>query len=48
MRADVDTQALANYIVALSNGIAVRADSGNGRAALSQMVELTLSAWPSA
>jgi hypothetical protein len=45
--ADVDTQALASYIVALSNGISVQARSGIGRAALSHMVEFVLSTWPS-
>jgi AcrR family transcriptional regulator len=45
--ADVDTQALASYIVALSNGISVQARSGIGRAALSRMVEFVLSTWPS-
>ena len=48
MPADVDTQALASYIVALSNGISVQANSGIGRAALSRTVELALSTWPSA
>jgi AcrR family transcriptional regulator len=33
MPADVDTQALASYIVALSNGISVQANSGIGREA---------------
>ena len=45
--ADVDTQALASYIVALSNGISVQANSGIGRAALSRTVEFVLSTWPS-
>jgi AcrR family transcriptional regulator len=45
--ADVDTHALASYIVALSNGISVQARSGIGRAALSRMVEFVLSTWPS-
>ncbi|WP_089102858.1 TetR/AcrR family transcriptional regulator [Streptomyces hyaluromycini] len=47
MPADVDTQALAGYIVALSNGIAVQASGGSGRAALFRMVDLALAAWPS-
>ena len=47
MAADIDTQALASYLVALSNGIAVQANSGSGRAALSRTVELALSTWPS-
>jgi hypothetical protein len=46
--ADVDTRALASYIVALSNGISVQANSGIGRAALSRTVEFVLSTWPSA
>jgi AcrR family transcriptional regulator len=46
--ADVDTQALASYIVAVSNGIAVQASSGSERAALSRMVDFVLSTWPSA
>jgi hypothetical protein len=45
--ADVDTQALASYLVALSNGISVQANSGIGRAALSRTVEFALSTWPS-
>ena len=45
--ADLDTQALASYIVALSDGISVQANSGVGRAALSETVELVLSTWPS-
>ena len=46
--ADVDTQALASYIVALSNGFSVQANSGVGREALSRTVEFVLSTWPSA
>jgi AcrR family transcriptional regulator len=46
--ADVDTRALASYIVALSNGISVQANSGVGRAALSRTVDFVLSTWPSA
>jgi AcrR family transcriptional regulator len=45
--ADVDTYALASYLVALSNGISVQANSGIGRAALSRTVEFALSTWPS-
>lgn len=45
MPADVDTRALASYIVALSNGIAVQANSGIGREALSRTVEFVLSTW---
>jgi AcrR family transcriptional regulator len=48
MPADVDTQALASYIVALSHGISVQANSGIGRAALSRTVDFALSTWPSA
>jgi AcrR family transcriptional regulator len=48
MPADVDTQALASYVVALSNGISVQANSGIGRTALTRMVEFVLSTWPSA
>jgi len=47
MPSDVDTQALASYIVALSNGISVQANSGTGREALSRMVDFVLSTWPS-
>ena len=46
--ADVDTQALASYIVALSHGISVQANSGIGREALSRTVDFVLSTWPSA
>ena len=46
--ADVDTRALAGYIVALSNGFSVQANSGVGREALSRTVEFVLSTWPSA
>jgi hypothetical protein len=48
MPADVDTQALASYIVAVSHGISVQANSGIGREALSRTVEFVLSTWPSA
>jgi hypothetical protein len=47
MPADVDTEALASYIVALSHGISVQANSGIGRAALSRTVDFVLSTWPS-
>jgi AcrR family transcriptional regulator len=47
MPADVDTQALASYIVAVSNGISVQANSGIGREVLSRTVEFVLSTWPS-
>jgi AcrR family transcriptional regulator len=46
--ADVDTLALARYITALSNGIAVQASSGSDRPALSRMVDFAMSTWPSA
>jgi AcrR family transcriptional regulator len=46
--ADIDTHALASYLVALSHGISVQANSGIGRAALSRTVDLALSTWPSA
>jgi AcrR family transcriptional regulator len=46
--AGVDTQALASYIVALSHGISVQANSGIGREALSRTVDFVLSTWPSA
>ena len=46
--ADVDTRALASYIVALSYGFSVQANSGVGREALSRTVEFVLSTWPSA
>jgi len=45
---DVDTRALASYIVALSNGISIQANSGIGREALTRTVEFVLSTWPSA
>jgi AcrR family transcriptional regulator len=48
MPADVDTQALASYLVALSHGISVQANSGIGRAVLSRTVDFALSTWPSA
>jgi hypothetical protein len=48
MPAGVDTQALASYIVALSHGISVQANSGIGREALSRTVDFVLSTWPSA
>ena len=46
--ADVDTRALASYIVALSNGFSVQANSGVGLEALTRTVEFALSTWPSA
>ncbi|MCU1491361.1 MAG: TetR family transcriptional regulator [Acidimicrobiaceae bacterium] len=45
---DVDTRALASYIVALSNGFSVQANSGVGLEALTRTVEFALSTWPSA
>jgi AcrR family transcriptional regulator len=45
---DVDPQALAGYVVALSNGLAVQASSGMGRNGLSRTVDFVLSTWPSA
>jgi AcrR family transcriptional regulator len=48
MPADTDTQALASYILALSNGLSVLASSGIGRETLSRTVDLALSTWPSA
>ncbi|MCU1467734.1 MAG: TetR family transcriptional regulator [Actinomycetia bacterium] len=46
--ADVDTRALASYVVALSYGFSVQANSGVGREVLSRTVEFVLSTWPSA
>ena len=41
-----DPQALARFVAALANGLAVQAAGGAGREALESVVQLALSTWP--